>query len=131
MDDTKFDNMYVINSVHKWEKLRIIYNIVMLIVGIPIAVVIYRTLQGLPPTFHDSLKIVFDVVGIIMASIVFGLFANLFYCLGPLVDIYYYVFIKKRMSKLFRYGLFIAGLLLSLAVQFNILISFIMLKGEP
>ncbi len=130
MDNKKLDNMYVINSVYKWEKLRILYNIVMLVVGIPIAVVIYRTLQGLPPTFHDSLKIVFDVGGIIKASIIFGLFANLFYCLGPLVDIYYYVFIKKRMSKLFRYGLFIAGLLLSLAVQFNILIYFIMLKGE-
>jgi hypothetical protein len=131
MDNKKLDNMYVINSVYKWEKLRILYNIVMLIVGIPIAVLIYRTLQGLPPTFHDSLKIVFDVGGIIKASIIFSLFANLFYCLGPLVDIYYYVFIKKQMSRLFRYGLFIAGLLLSLAVQFNILIFFIMLKGEP
>jgi hypothetical protein len=63
----------------------------MLIVGIPIAVMIYRTVQGLSPTFHDNLKIVFDIGGIIKASIVFGLFANLFYCLGPLVDIYYYV----------------------------------------
>ena len=130
MDNPKLDNMYIINCVYTWEKLRILYNIVMLVVGIPLAVIIYRTVQGLSPTFHDSLKIVFDVGGIIKASIVFGLFANLFYCLGPLVDIYYYVFIKKRMSKLFRYGLFIAGLLLSLAVQFNILIYFIMLKGE-
>ena len=72
MDNKKLDNMYVINSVYKWEKLRILYNIVMLVVGIPIAVVIYMTLQGLPPAFHDSLKIVFDVGGIIKASIIFG-----------------------------------------------------------
>jgi hypothetical protein len=103
----------------------------MLVVGIPIAIMIYRTVQGLSPTFHDSLKTVFDIGGMIKASIVFGLSANLCYCLGPFVDIYYYIFIKKQISRLFRYGLFIGGLLLSLMVQFNILISFIMLKGKP
>jgi hypothetical protein len=99
--------------VHQWERLRFIYNAVLLIEG---------------------LLLTADLMAVAGATVywanvlVFGAIANAFYCLGPLVDVYLLAYGVKLLNG--RYLLFGIGLLFSMAVVLwsSMWAAFVMLR---
>jgi len=88
-------------AIVSWEKLRLIYNVVLLLEGLFVSWCVWSI-------FESSLQYVWAVV-------VFGLTANAFYCMGPLVEVYASVIYGRRLGR-YRYLLFAAGLLFSMIV---------------
>ena len=82
-----------------WELGRIIYNMVLLAIGLILSY---------------SLIAEWGIVIYVFQACVFALFANLFYCLGPLSEIYLLTFGVKLGE--WRYALFALGLTFSISV---------------
>lgn len=79
-----------------WEKMRVVYNIVLLGAAL---------LLAFPLCAKDP-----------FGAFLFGVVANAFYCLGPLADLYYNILYKRKLGGQ-RYTLFILGLLFSMFVM--------------
>ncbi|MBK1884505.1 hypothetical protein JIN85_18965 [Luteolibacter pohnpeiensis] len=89
--------------VTAWEKLRLVYNGLLLIPGIVVFVLFSRT--SLP------------IHVLTMLSILFGIGANLAFFLGPLAELYLSAFFfQETPSRSARRLLFSAGLIVSLGI---------------
>ena len=94
------DNKSELKSIVKnWELLRLGYNFVLLIIGLALS---YKLIPY------------FGSVGYLRNIIIFGAVANVFYCLGPIIELYLYV-LGVKIGKV-RYILFGLGLAFSVAV---------------
>lgn len=96
--ETKFELRYISKQ---WEGLRIVYNVILLIEGLL-----------LPSPCIGFLGI-----------FIFGLFANICYCLGPFTEFYLLAF-GFQFGNL-RYALFTVGLLFSMLVTLSTAIGII------
>jgi hypothetical protein len=113
------NNTSIRSRLISWEMLRLIYNTLMLLFGVPIAISLYTDIQELHP-HHDILKHNFDIARVIVNCIIFGMLANLCYNLGPMLEIYITAFTSKKVGRKFRYTIFTLGTLLSLGLQLTI-----------
>jgi len=86
------------STLQEWNKLRIIYNVILLVVGI---------LAGGPILLAGS--------GVLIMVLFYAVMANICFCAGPFIDIYYLVFSETQTS-LLRNTLFTLGLLLSILI---------------
>lgn len=95
-----------------WEKLRIIYNVVLLAEGL-------LCLWYLRYLAVKSGHLCVNVFGtrIWMMIIVFGVLANAFYCFGPLAEVFLITISKRRFARAKNF-LFAAGLLFSMFIIF-------------
>lgn len=86
-------NSRVKETLRKWNKLRIIYNLVLFVVGMLVAT--------------PSLM---DFPDLILGIIIYAILANICFCAGPFLDVYFLVFSDTKTS-LLRNTLFTFGLL--------------------
>ena len=70
-------------TVRSWERLRLIYNGILLVPGV---LLIWRTLTLQATTENLSVVPIGGVVELIAQAVVFGVVANICYCLGPYVE---------------------------------------------
>ena len=94
-----------------WEKLRVVYNLILFVEALACHMYLRQVLQGF--LADDQYRL-----GIIL----FGVVANMFYCLGPLLETCAYVVLGRRIQRarllLFAAGLvFSTGLILTLATE--------------
>ena len=99
MDETV---RYVSRACLAWERLRLVYNLVLLVVGLACSWRLRDT--------H-----LFLLGGYWGGVVLFGTIANVFYCLGPLLETYACALCGREMDRQ-RYLLFAAGLFLSMRV---------------
>ncbi len=100
MDETA---RYLKRASLTWEMLRVVYNLVLLAEGL------WILRKVLAPVFLDG-------PGVLI--LLFGVVANAFYCLGPLLETYAYVGFAERIGRA-RYVLFATGLLFSMWFVFK------------
>ncbi len=93
-----------------WERLRILYNIILFLVGV---IAIFVCLRA--PYF--------ELAETILPAIVFGVFANACFCAGPTAETYIRVIFNNQDVKTLRISLFILGTLLSLVPAFLVIAS--------
>jgi|GEM_PF-1302471 len=96
-----------------WEKLRILYNLVMLGVGLPCLWLLWLLEESVGQSYG------FFSFWCLSTGL-FGVVANAFYCLGPLAEVGVYRVLRLRIGRA-RYGLFAPGLLLSMGVELALL----------
>lgn len=96
-----------------WEKLRIVYNVTLLAVGLPGLYFLwcFEEYVGQSRGF---------IMGWAVPTIVFGVVANICYCLGPLAEVAAYWVLGWRMGKA-RCLLFAPGLLFTMGWLFAFL----------
>ena len=111
------DNGNMRDRLIAWEHLRVVYNAVMLLVGIPIAVSVYHAVNAIPVEMRRDLMFSYAPMSVIGLSIVFGLAANVLYMLGPMAEIYTTAFTRVAFGRRGRLVLFSVGLIFSLAVE--------------
>jgi len=102
------------NIVGSWEKIRIIYNIILAIPGI--CLFIYASQKG-----------ILSEVKLYKSAILTLLCANLFYFAGPVVEIYLCALSQKPPRKHLRSILLIAGFALSFSIMlacYNLISSY-------
>ena len=88
-----------------WERMRILYNIILFLVGVIAIFICMRAPY-------------FDLAESILPAIMFGIFANLCFCAGPTAETYIRVIFNSQDVKSLRLGLFTLGTLLSLVPAF-------------
>ena len=93
-----------------WERMRILYNIILFLIGI---VAIFFIMRAPFYKLEDT----------ILSAIVFGVFANICFCAGPTIETYIRVIFNTQDIRSLRLSLFILGTLLSLAPAFIAIIS--------
>ena len=105
-------------TVKAWEKLRFLYNGILLLPGIALIV---RTvhLQGVatagnPPGMEYPLR---HPVELVAGAFAFGFGANLLYCLGPYAEFVMTALGFPMSGQRMRYFVFGLGVMLSLAVM--------------
>ena len=111
------DNGNMRERLIAWEHLRVVYNAVMLLVGIPIAVSVYHAVHAIPAHMRRGFAFTYTPMSVIGLSIVFGLTANVMYMLGPMAEIYTTAFTRITFGRRGRLVLFSVGLIVSLAVE--------------
>jgi hypothetical protein len=84
-----------------WERLRILYNVILLLIG----------LVTILPIISRS-PIILD--GLLTSIIKYGIGANIFFCAGPTAEVYVRFIFKTQNNKMVRIVLFTLGTLLSL-----------------
>ena len=94
-----------------WERLRVLYNIILLLVGV---IAIFVTVQ----------QPFFNLEEVVIPAILFGIFANFCFCLGPVAETYIRVIFNTQDIKSMRLGLFILGTLLSLVPAFLVIAGY-------
>ena len=99
---------YLRAALLSWEKLRIAYNVILLVEGL-IGLAFLRLLEKYSGHVCAAL---FGVWGMI---IVFGIVANMLYCLGPAAEVCAAVIFGRRIRRA-RYLLFAAGLVFSMGL---------------
>jgi hypothetical protein len=90
-------------AVIEWEKYRLIYNVVLLVLGLLF-----------------SAELLFAVPMMIIGVVIFGIGANVAYCLGPLVEMYSIAIRGEAFSRAARGTLFGVGLGFSVLVVLGI-----------
>lgn len=94
-----------------WERLRVLYNIILLLVGV---IAIFVTLQ----------QPFFNLEEVVIPAILFGIFANFCFFVGPVAETYIRVIFNFQDFKSMRLGLFILGTLLSLIPAFMVIAGY-------
>lgn len=92
-----------------WFRLGLLYNAILLMEGLACS-------WDIMPWLNSNLALVGGYWGFVF---LFGLVANVFYCLGPLIEGYVLVFLKRPLARA-RLALWSAGLLFSMLVVFLI-----------
>jgi hypothetical protein len=107
-------------TVRKWERLRILYNIILLIPGVA---VIWRILylgnqMGLDHSmaFDGNIFPIGDPLELIASALTFGLVANICYCLGPYTEFVITALGFPISGARSRYLIFGIGVMISLGV---------------
>jgi len=91
--------------VLSWERLRLIYNGLMLAIGLPAGLALWRLLpRGM------------GLGRFCVLALAFGLGANFCYLLGPVSELYWLAAAGRGFGRAWRRALFCLGLLLSVAV---------------
>ena len=98
----QFLDSKVRSTLQEWNKLRIIYNIVLFVVGV---------LAAGP--------ILLVAPGVLIMVLFYAILANICFCAGPFIDIYYLVFNDTQTSQL-RNVLFTLGLLISILITLSL-----------
>lgn len=107
MDET---GRYLERAWLAWEKLRIVYNTVLLVEGLTSVYFLWQ----LDKIADYHYRFGSSWLGF---AILFGVVANVFYCLGPLAEACVHRLLGRGMGRA-RYSLFAAGLLLSTGLIF-------------
>jgi hypothetical protein len=108
-------------ALREWERLRVIYNVVMLVFGTPAALLMCSA--------YDQIGV--GVSEFIVLIIVAGVLANLLYCLGPMLDVYRLVFWGTGFESRTRKCVFAVGLLLSLLMIPVVLVGGVLAQVMP
>ena len=87
--------------VKGWERMRIHYNIILLVTGIIAILLLMRTAY-------------FNLEESLLPAIAFGISANICFCAGPVVEIYVRVIFNMQHIRPLRIKLFILGTIISL-----------------
>jgi hypothetical protein len=97
-------------TVRVWERLRILYNMILLLPGVAL---IWRTvhLQKLTGSYPLG-----EPLELIATALVFGLGANICYCLGPYVEFVMTALGFPLSGERTRYFVFGLGVLLSISM---------------
>ena len=103
--------LYLKETRLAWEKLRIVYNLVLLVQGLTWVSAMWEVEKVTENPYYRVSGASWGY------AILFGVVANALYCLGPLTEAWSYRFLGWRMDR-FRYLLFAAGLLFSIVVVF-------------
>ena len=110
MDDTA---QYPKQAWLAWEKLRVVYNVILLTIGLPCLWLLWLLEEYVGQSY--------GFLGFwCLGTILFGVVANAFFCLGLLAEVCVYRVLGLRMARA-RYGPFAAGLLLSIGVELALL----------
>lgn len=86
--------------LRSWERLRWLYNAVMLAVGVAGVVVARASPSEL---LHSGPPM--DAAEVVLRSIAFGILANLAFLLGPAGELYAIAFARLRFGRFHRYAL--------------------------
>ena len=105
-------------TVKGWERLRLLYNVILLVPGV---LVLWRTLYLQDELIEKGLHIVpaypiAPPLELIALSVIFGFVANICYCLGPYLEFLmtaWGVPLTGRRSRYFSFGM---GVMLSLVL---------------
>lgn len=101
-----------------WERLRLLYNTILLVPGV---LVIWRTLrlqeEMVVSASPGSPALLVHPLGLTALSVVFGVVANICYCLGPYAEFAITALGFPVTGERARYFVFAMGVLLSLAVM--------------
>ena len=104
-------------TVKSWEKLRLLYNVILLLPGIALIWRIIHVQQVMmaanPPGMGFPIMHPAEVV---IGAFVFGFCANLCFCLGPYTEVVITALGFPLSARRIRYFIFGLGLILSLAV---------------
>ncbi len=103
--DSKPLNSELRDIVIGWERMRILYNIILFLVGVTAIFVMMRAPY-------------FELAEVILPAIMFGIFANICFCAGPTTETYIRVIFNTQDVKTLRLSLFILGTLFSLIPAF-------------
>jgi hypothetical protein len=122
------NNTGIRDRMASWERLRLVYNLVMLGVGVAVAMRIHAIVQSLPMACHSTIKMNYDPGGIVRASILFAVMANILYFLGPIAETYIVSFTSWDFRRVHRYLVFAVGLLFSMGVQLCVYMYFGLLQ---
>ncbi len=87
-----------------WERLRLVYNAIMLVFGLSACLVFASSLLTVAP------------IQTLMEVAVFGVLANICFCLGPYAEIVIALFISEQTARRARPVMFAVGLLISLGL---------------
>lgn len=98
-----------------WEKRRIVYNVLLLPLGILTAVEWHKVTNA---NWWHGLPL--SIVEVTIICFLFGAMANVCYSLAPLVDIYHTVLKKKSISRTGINILFFLGLFFSIGIELAI-----------
>jgi len=96
--------------VKYWEKKRILFNVLLLLAG-SIPLITFPVIPG------TNLK------QFLVGGLIYGIFANIFYSLGPYFNVWYIVYLNRQVI-IFKW-LFYLGLLFSIALTVLISFSFV------
>jgi hypothetical protein len=99
-------------TVRVWERLRILYNAILLLPGVAL---IWRTLHLQKPTGRGSYPLG-EPLELIATALAFGLGANICYCLGPYVEFVMTALGLPLSGERTRYFVFGLGVLLSISM---------------
>ena len=105
-------------TVKSWEKLRLLYNVILLLPGIALIWRIIHLQQvamvGRPPGMGFPIM---HSAELVIRAFVFGLCANLCFCLGLYTEVVITALGFPLSARRIRYVIFGVGLILSLAVM--------------
>lgn len=96
-----------------WERLRVIYNVVMFLVG---GSLLWIVLQSDAAT-EATAGLAPPIVVYLTAALLFGIGANVCYCVGPYLELMLVALGYPESGKRVRYFLFGIGLLFSVLVM--------------
>lgn len=109
--DTKPHNNELREIVIGWERMRVLYNIIMFLVGV-VAI------------FISTRAPYFSLEEALFPAIIFGIFSNICFCSGPTIEIYYRVIFNPQDKRSLRLILFVLGTLLSLMPAFMVIAGY-------
>jgi hypothetical protein len=101
-------------DVASWRRLLVVYNLVMLAVGVPVAVYAYRAVHEFLPESRGQFALSWTPVSVVLACVVVGLVANLVFLLGPLTELGVVRWTRRSFNRRLRLGMFAVWLTLSL-----------------
>lgn len=122
------ENTSVRTRLLAWERLRILYNLIMLFIGIFVALSVYHNVNAIDPELRQGFLFSYSPACIIGLSFVFGVAANVMYTLGPAFEIYVVSFTGFRFRSFSRIILFAIGLVISLGIQVILWLHFALLE---
>jgi hypothetical protein len=101
-------------DIASWVRLFLVYNVVMLAVGVPVAVFAYRTVHELWFYLHEDLFLSWTPASVVAVCLLAGLAANLVFLTAPLADLAFARWRHQAFARSTRLGLFAVWLLVSL-----------------
>jgi len=107
-----------------WPRLLLVYDLVMLAAGVPTALFAYNTVHDLRSSLPRALARSWTPASVVVACLVVGVVANLFFLLGPLVELCVTRWTRFRPGRESRLAFAGFWLLASLLVVANVGLTF-------
>lgn len=85
-----------------WPRLLLVFDLVMLGVGIPTALFAYETAHDLLPSFPDAFTLSWTPASVVFVCLLVGIAANLVFLLGPLTELGVIRWTRLRPSRIWR-----------------------------
>jgi len=99
-----------------WPRLLLVYDLVMLAVGVPTALFAYDTVHDLRPSFPDAFAMSWTPASVVVACLVVGVGASLLFLVGPLAELCISRWTRFRLGREWRLAFAGIWLLASLLV---------------